>query len=104
MSKNKMDFSFPYLGALSVTLRVLGWAKLVIGGAIAIAMIFAPMWIGRFWPGMVISYQLSFVIALAIGLLSAFACLLLLAWSDYTYLMVSMEDNTRHLRKLLDKK
>ncbi len=93
---------FKMLRTVALLLRVLAWVSLL--GGIVISIIFAvsPSSLAQF--GLVGQYNYIWLSILTILIGAVLCAILFFALAEHIYVCLSIEENTRKLRELLDKK
>jgi len=93
---------FKMLRTVALILRILAWVSLLGGAVSAIVIGFDPTKLSQL--GFVLIYQYVWLTVLSIMIMSVVYAIIFFALSELTYVFLSMEENTRKLRELLDKK
>jgi len=93
---------FKMLRTIALLLRVLAWISLLGGIIVSIMFAISPASLAQF--GLVGQYSYIWLSILIILIGAVLSAILFFALAEHIYVSLSIEENTRKLRELLDKK
>ncbi len=100
--KKAVNSRFKMLRTVALILKVLSYVSLLGGIAVAIILVIDPSRFAQL--GFTMAYQYVWLCILATLITTVIYAIVFFALAEHIYVYLSIEENTRKLRELLDKK